>query len=53
MGSGAMIYIPNFIKFGLGFLKLIGTDTQIHRQEDGIRVLQERRLKMRLKIINR
>jgi hypothetical protein len=31
MGSGAMIYIPNFIKIGSGIQKLIGgafTDTQ-------------------------
>jgi hypothetical protein len=31
MGSGAMIYIPNFIKIGSGIQKLMGiyTDTQI------------------------
>jgi hypothetical protein len=31
MGSGAMIYIPSFIKFGSGILKLMRgyTDTQI------------------------
>jgi hypothetical protein len=30
MGSGAMIYIPSFIKIGLGIQKLVGgyTDTQ-------------------------
>jgi hypothetical protein len=30
MGSGAMIYIPSFIKIGSGIQKLIGgyTDTQ-------------------------
>jgi hypothetical protein len=30
MGSGVMIYIPSFIKIGLGIQKLIGgyTDTQ-------------------------
>jgi hypothetical protein len=32
MGSGAMIYIPAFIKIGSGIQKLIGMDTQIHRQ---------------------
>jgi hypothetical protein len=36
MGSGAMIHIPSFIQIGSGFPKLIGRDTQIHRQEDGI-----------------
>jgi hypothetical protein len=28
MGSGAMIYIPNFIKIGLAIQKLIEGDTQ-------------------------
>jgi hypothetical protein len=28
MGSGAVIYIPNFIKIGSGIQKLIGGDTQ-------------------------
>jgi hypothetical protein len=32
MGSGAMIYIPSFIKIGSGIQKLIGGDTQTHRQ---------------------
>jgi autotransporter-associated beta strand protein len=27
MGSGAMIYIPSFIKIGSGIQKLIGTHT--------------------------
>jgi hypothetical protein len=31
MGSGAMIYIPSFIKIGSGIQKFIG-DTQTHRQ---------------------
>jgi hypothetical protein len=34
MGSGAMIYIPSFIKIGSGIQKLMGrgyTDTQGHR----------------------
>jgi hypothetical protein len=39
MGSGAMIYVPSFIKIGSGIPKLIG-DTQTHRQQgDLIRVL--------------
>jgi hypothetical protein len=29
MGSGAMIYIPRFIKIGSGIQKLIEWDTQI------------------------
>jgi hypothetical protein len=33
MGSGAMIYVPSFIKIGSGIQKLIGGDTQTHRQE--------------------
>jgi hypothetical protein len=28
MGSGAMIYIPGFIKIGSGIQELIGGDTQ-------------------------
>jgi hypothetical protein len=31
MGSGAMIYIPSFIKYGSAIHKLIGGTTQIHR----------------------
>jgi hypothetical protein len=30
MGSGAMIYIPSFIKTGSGIQKLIARDTQTH-----------------------
>jgi hypothetical protein len=33
MGSGAMIYIPNFIKIGSGFPKLIGGYRDTHRKE--------------------
>jgi hypothetical protein len=33
MGSGAMIYIPNFIKSGWGIEKVIGGNKQIHRQQ--------------------
>jgi hypothetical protein len=32
MGSGAMIYVPSFIKIGSGIRKLIGGDTQACRQ---------------------
>jgi hypothetical protein len=32
MGSGAVIYIPSFIKIGSGIQKLIGEETQAHRQ---------------------
>jgi hypothetical protein len=32
VSSGAMIYIPSFIKIGSGIQKLIGRDSQIHRQ---------------------
>jgi hypothetical protein len=32
MGSGAVIYIPSFIKTGSGIQTLIGGDTQTHRQ---------------------
>jgi hypothetical protein len=32
MGSGAMIYIPSFIKIGSGIQKLTGRDSQTHRQ---------------------
>jgi hypothetical protein len=32
MGSGAMTYIPSFIKTCSGIRKLIGGDSQTHRQ---------------------
>jgi hypothetical protein len=53
MGSGAMIYIPSFIKFGSGVQKLMGgggyTDTQ---DGDRIRlVLFLENKRTRLKII--
>jgi hypothetical protein len=32
MGSGAMIYLPNFIKIGPGIQKLIVGDSQTHRE---------------------
>jgi hypothetical protein len=32
MGSGAMMYIPSFIKTGSDIQKLIRRDTQTHRQ---------------------
>jgi hypothetical protein len=32
MTSGAMIYIPSFIKTGSGIHRLIRLDTQTHRQ---------------------
>jgi hypothetical protein len=31
MGSGAVIYIPSFIRTGSGIQNLIGEDTQTHR----------------------
>jgi hypothetical protein len=33
MGSGAMIYIPSFIKIGSGFQKLIVRDSQTDREQ--------------------
>jgi hypothetical protein len=46
MGLGSMMYVPRFIKIGLGVQKLIGRDTQTLRQgEDRIRLLEESRLK--------
>jgi hypothetical protein len=36
MGSGAMIYIPSFIKTGSGIQKLIGGDSQTHREHDDL-----------------
>jgi hypothetical protein len=32
MGSGAMIYIPSFIKIGSGIQKLLGGDTNTDTQ---------------------
>jgi hypothetical protein len=44
MGSGAMIYVADFIKIGSGIKKLIG---RIHRQHgDRISLFYESRLKM-------
>jgi hypothetical protein len=37
MGSFAMIYIPSFMKTGLGIQNVIRGDTQEHRQ-DGDRI---------------
>jgi hypothetical protein len=37
VGSGAIIYIPSFIKIGSSIHKLTGEDTQTHRQ-DGDRI---------------
>jgi hypothetical protein len=42
MGSGAVIYVPSFIKIGSGVQKLIGEDTQTHthrQQRDLISLL--------------
>jgi hypothetical protein len=33
MGSGAMIYIPSFMKIGSGIQKLIRGNTQTQRQQ--------------------
>jgi hypothetical protein len=53
MGSGAVICIPSFIKIGSGIEKLIGGDTQTHRQQgDLISLLsfkKEKRKESRLK----
>jgi hypothetical protein len=42
MGSGAVIYVPSFIKIGSGVQKLKGGDTQTHthgQQRDLISLL--------------
>jgi hypothetical protein len=36
MGSGAVIYVPSFIKIGPGVRKLIGGDTQTHTDSNVI-----------------
>jgi hypothetical protein len=36
MGSGAMIYIPSFMKIGLNIQKLIRGNIQTHRQHGGL-----------------
>jgi hypothetical protein len=54
--SGAMIYIPSFIKIGSGIRKLFGWDTQTHRQHgDRISLLlffrnKESRLKTQISL---
>jgi hypothetical protein len=35
MGSGAMIYVPSFIKFGSGVQKLMGGYTDTHTDTYG------------------
>jgi hypothetical protein len=50
MDSGATIYIPSFIKIGSGIQKLIGENSQTHRQRgDLISLLQFFSKKGRLK----
>jgi hypothetical protein len=55
MGSGVMTYIPSLIKIGSGIQKLIGGDSQTHRQHgDLIRLLlffqnKESRLKKEIR----
>jgi hypothetical protein len=34
MGSGAVIYVPSFVKIGSGIQKLIGEDTHTDTQTD-------------------
>jgi hypothetical protein len=52
MGSGAMTYIPSFIKNGSGLQMLLVSDTQTHRQQGDLISLRlffqnkERMLKM-------
>jgi hypothetical protein len=51
MGSGAMIYVPSFIKIGSGVQKLIGGDTQTHthrKQRDLISLLSFQNKESRL-----
>jgi hypothetical protein len=36
IGLGTMIYIPSFIKIGSAIQKLIGGDTQTHRQHEDV-----------------
>jgi hypothetical protein len=33
MNSGAVIYVPSFIKIGSGVQKLIGGDTETHKKK--------------------
>jgi hypothetical protein len=39
MGSGTMICIPSFIKIDSAIQRLIGRDTQAHRQRSGSKSL--------------
>jgi hypothetical protein len=36
MGSGAVIYVPSFMKIGSGIQKLIGEDTHTHTDSNVI-----------------
>jgi hypothetical protein len=57
MGSGDMLYIPNFVNIGSGIQKLIGADSQTHRQYCNLISLflffqnKERWLKIRLSFL--
>jgi hypothetical protein len=51
MGPGAMMYMPRFIKTGLGVQKLVGRNIQAQREDaDRIRLLKESRKKIREEI---
>jgi hypothetical protein len=39
MGSGVMIYLPNFIKIGSGVKKIIGEGIYRHRQHGDLKSL--------------
>jgi hypothetical protein len=38
MDSGAMVYIPSFIKIGLGIQKLIGGNSQTHKDRYSMKI---------------
>jgi hypothetical protein len=38
MGSGAMMYIPSYIKIGSGIPKLIEGDSQTHKHTDSMEI---------------
>jgi hypothetical protein len=50
MGSGAVIYVPSFIKIGSGIQKLIGGDTETDRQQRDLISLLFQNKGSRLKI---
>jgi hypothetical protein len=51
MGSGAVIYVPSFIKIGSGVQMLIGRDTQTHTDSNVISLVYYIFFKIRVEVV--